>query len=259
MKRTVIKLGGALLDGDLQPFWQEVERLQSSSDVVLVHGGGPQTTALAERLGHTPTIVHGRRVTTPLDLDILKWVIRGELNLKLTAAAHAVGVRAVGLSGADGGTLSVQRRPPWTVDGEHVDFGEVGDAEVADTTVISALLQAGVVPVLCPPGVDRSGDLFNINADTIALEIALALGAEELLLLTGSGGVLDREGQLLKRLDRVTADRAVDEGWIAGGMKVKTDIGFKALDKGVKSVWIADLTSINDRSGATRLLSTPLK
>ena len=107
-------------------------------------------------------------------------------------------------------------------------------SEVADTTVISALLQAGVVPVLCPPGVDRSGDLFNINADTIALEIALALGAEELLLLTGSGGVLDREGQLLKRLDRVTADRAVDEGWIAGGMKVKTDIGFKALDKGVK-------------------------
>jgi len=255
MKRTVIKLGGALLDGDLQPFWREVGQLQSSSEVVIVHGGGPQTTALAGRLGHTPTIVHGRRVTTQLDLSILKWVIRGELNLQLTSSAHAAGVRAVGLSGADGGTLTVQRRPPWTMDGVQVDFGEVGDADMVDTTVLSALLQAGVVPVLCPPGVDGSGNLFNINADTMALEVAKALGAAELLLLTGSGGVLDRENKLLKRLDRAAADQAVEDGWIAGGMKVKTDIGFNALEQGIKSVWIADLTSLNDRSRATRLLS----
>ena len=254
MKRTVIKLGGALLEEDLSPMWDALHDLQATSEVIIVHGGGPQTTALATRLGHVPTIVEGRRVTTDVDLDILNWVIRGELNSRLVAEAGARGIRAAGVSGADGGTLMVHRRPPWQMDGREVDFGHVGDVDRVDPTLILSLLQSGILPVVCPPGVDADGNRYNVNADTVALEVAAAVGASDLLLLTGSGAVLDAGGHPLRRLSRMAAEEAVRSGWIAGGMKVKTDIGFAALDRGMKEVWIASPGSLSDRTNATRLI-----
>ncbi|MDE2995262.1 MAG: acetylglutamate kinase [Bacteroidota bacterium] len=254
MKRTVIKLGGALLEEDLTPMWEALLDLQTTADVVIVHGGGPQTTALAGQLGHIPTIVEGRRVTTDVDLDILNWVIRGELNGRLVAEAGARGIRAAGVSGADGSTLQVHRRPPWQMQGREVDFGHVGDVDRVDPTLLLTLLQAGVLPIVCPPGVDAAGHRYNVNADTVALEVAAALGASELMLLTGSGAVLDSDRNALRRLDRDSAQKAVEEGWIAGGMKVKTDIGFAAMDRGIPEVWIAHPASLADRQNATRLI-----
>lgn len=257
MKRIVIKLGGALLAQDLSAFWDGLEKLSGTADIVLVHGGGPQTTAVATRLGHTPTIVQGRRVTTDADLEILQWVIRGQLNGQLVAEAHARGLRAVGLSGADGGILNVNRRPPWKVDGALVDFGHVGDVEHIDSTLLLVLLQAGMIPVVCPPGVDAMGRLYNVNADTIALGVAEAIGASELILLTEAGAVLDAHKQPIRRLTPTVAARGVDEGWIAGGMKVKTDIGGRALDKGIGSVWIAHPGSLTERTHATQIIPDP--
>ena len=257
MKRVVIKLGGALLAQDLSSFWTGLEQLSEAAEIVLVHGGGPQTTALAAKLGHTPTIVEGRRVTTDTDLEILQWVIRGELNSALVAAAHSNGLRAVGLSGADGGILRVTKRPPWDINGEQVDFGHVGDVDRIDPTLLLALLHAGMMPILCPPGVDDAGQLYNVNADTIALEVAAAIGASELMLLTEAGAVLDAEKNPIRRLTPTAAKQGVKDGWIAGGMKVKTDIGGWALEKGICTVWIAHPDSLMDRANATQIIPDP--
>ena len=257
MKRVVIKLGGALLAQDLSGFWSGLEQLSGAVEIVIVHGGGPQTTALAGRLGHVPTIVEGRRVTTDTDLEILQWVIRGQLNGQLVADAHVRGIRAVGLSGADGGILRVHKRPPWDVEGEEVDFGHVGDVDRIDPTLLFTVMHAGMVPIVCPPGVDDAGRLYNVNADTIALEIAAAIGAEELILLTEAGAVLDADKHPIRRLTPDAAREGVRKGWIAGGMKVKTDIGGWALEKGIGSVWIAHPDSLMDRANATQIIRDP--
>jgi acetylglutamate kinase len=189
---TVVKLGGALLDDAalLADLWRQVgEMTATGQPVVVVHGGGRQATELAARLGHTPRILHGRRVTTDLDLDIARWAFRGALNTSLVAAAHREGVRAAGLSGVDGGTLRVHRRPPREVDGETVDFGWVGDVDGADATLLHVLLAAGVVPVVAPLGVDAEGLVYNVNADTVAVALAEALGADRLVFVAEAGGL----------------------------------------------------------------------
>lgn len=253
MRTIVVKIGGALLNGPLDVLWAQLEAMQQTAEVVLVHGGGPQTTKMAIRLGHEPTIVEGRRITADLDLAILNWVIRGELSLKLVASAAVHGIKAVGLSGADAGIIGVIRREPWDIDGREVDFGHVGDFVSSDPTALLALTHAGVIPLVCPPGIDTQGNLLNINADTIALELACALGAAELILVTEAGAVLGPGEEPVRRLTREDADTGVEQGWIEGGMKVKTDIGFEALGRGVRSVWVTSITSISGKVDATRL------
>ncbi|MEM9998246.1 MAG: acetylglutamate kinase [Bacteroidota bacterium] len=238
---TVLKLGGALLadEAAVAAIWNAVAGLDR---VVLVHGGGPQATALAKRLGHTPRMVHGRRVTTALDLDVLLWEVAGRLNAHLVAAAQAAGVRAVGLTGADGALVRVHRRPPWTVDGEAVDFGHVGDVEGIDTHVLSTLLDAGLVPVVGPIGMDTDDALYNVNADTIALELAAALGAEALIFAADAGGVYRDLTDPTTRFVAITPDDAEAgkrDGWLNAGMRVKLDVGFEALRRGVGTVRIA--------------------
>ena len=253
MKRIVVKIGGAILEQPLASLFEGLAELRQTAEVILVHGGGPQTTAMAARLGHQPTIVEGRRVTTDLDLDILHWVIRGQLNVNLTAEAAKCGIEAVGLSGADAGIVQVTKRPPWTVQGNEVDFGHVGDFVKANPTALLALLSAGFLPIVCPPGIDANGGLFNINADTMALEIAVSVQADELLMVTESGGVLNREKQPIRRLSAHEAHQGVAEGWIVGGMKVKTDIGFQCLGRGVQTVWILGPESVSSKTRGTQL------
>ena len=254
MKRIVVKIGGALLGQPLEPLFEALATLQQESEVVLVHGGGPQATAMAKRLGHSPNIIEGRRVTTDIDLDIVKWMIRGQLNVELVAEASKAGIRSLGLSGADAGLIQVSKRGVWTVGTTDVDFGHVGDFQKADPTVLMALLQAGIMPVICPPGIDQEGHLYNINADTIALEVASALNANELLLVTETGAVLNNEMKPLRRLSYQQTQAGVEEGWIASGMKVKTDIGFAALERGISSVWILGPESVASRIRGTQLL-----
>lgn len=232
---AVIKLGGAVLEDEagVAAVWSGLE------GGVVVHGGGPQATALARRLGHEPRIVAGRRVTTDLDLEVALFTLRGALNARLVASARAAGVRAVGVSGADGGLVTVRRRPPVTIDGLEVDFGHVGDVEAVDVSVLEALLGAGFTPVVSTVCADLEGALYNVNADTVAAEIAVALGSPRLDLVTEAAGVRrdpTDPGTVLPRLTRVEAEAGVRDGWIGGGMRPKLTTALAALEAGVPAV-----------------------
>lgn len=257
---AVVKIGGALLSdaARIAAFWDGVRVLLEDQSVVVVHGGGPQSTAMARRLGHEPRIVQGRRVTTDLDLQILRWTVRGALNSELVATALAAGVPAVGISGVDGATVSVSRRPPWEIGGEMVDFGWVGDVQGIDTRLPSSLCSAGYVPVVAPLGTDGAGQTFNVNADTVARSIAEALSASHFLLVTEAGGIRrdpDDVDTVLSAIDFSTYEEGVSAGWIAGGMLVKLRVAFEAFSSGIPDVHILAPEDVVTRSGGTRIVS----
>ncbi|MBO6575136.1 MAG: acetylglutamate kinase [Rhodothermales bacterium] len=232
---TVIKIGGGVVVAQ-DALWQVVRA--RAGGTVLVHGGGPQATAMARRLGHDPVIVQGRRVTSDLDLDIVRWTMRGEINLSLVAGARRHGLPAVGISGADGATLQVTRRPPWEIDGQTVDFGWVGDVQGVDPSLLQTLISSGYLPVVAPIGIDAEGQVYNVNADTVSVAIAGALAATELLLVTETGGLLDDAGKPVERCDRTLFQAGLDQGWIQGGMRVKVQLALEALEAGVSRVRI---------------------
>ncbi len=251
----VIKIGGGLVNG-LSRFWPALREMMADTDVVLVHGGGPQATEMARRLGHEPEIVQGRRVTSDLDLDIVRWTMRGEINLALSAQAQGADLRAVGLAGADGGLLRVAKRPPWIIEGRSVDFGWVGDVVSVQPEILRTLLGAGFLPVVAPIGIDEAGQVYNVNADTVAVAIARELRAVELLLVTESGGLRTGPGPFDKRIQTCNQkmfDEGVDAGWIEGGMRVKIQLALEAIAGGVKDVWVAGAGDITDRANATHI------
>ncbi|NBC01458.1 MAG: acetylglutamate kinase [Bacteroidetes bacterium] len=255
---VVVKLGGSLLQHEqtLAAFWPQLVRLQQSQPVVLVHGGGPQTSALSRRLGREPEKVEGRRITGDADLQALLWAVRGELSTQLVAAARRQGLQAVGLSGVDGGLIEVKRRPPWTVNGREVDFGHVGDICRVDPVVVQHLLERGMLPVVAPLGVDAEGQVYNVNADTIARALAEALEAKALLFATETGGVHrspGADGASLKTCSATTAATGTSEGWICGGMKVKVDMALEALRAGVSEVCIVHAADLVERQRATHV------
>lgn len=239
---VVIKLGGAMIESpQMDSIWEGVKlRCENGESVVVVHGGGPQTTALAKRLGHEPRIIQGRRVTTATDLEILLWILRGELNARFTAQAHAHQVAAIGLSGSD--FVSCTKRPLWEIEGEMIDFGFVGDVTNVDGKALQNMVALGRVPVIAALGMDTNGQLFNINADTVAVAIAEALNADELLLLTETGGLLrdfTNPNTAVSQMSEADFQAGKAEGWIAGGMLVKCQLALNALKKGVKKVYIS--------------------
>lgn len=235
----LVKIGGALVDDAeaLAPMWDAIRHLRTETPVVVVHGGGPQSTALARRLGHEPRLVHGRRVTTDLDLDIALWSLRGALNARLVAQALQHDLPAVGVSSADARMLRVSKRPPRQIDGEMIDFGWVGEVEDVQPALLVSLLENGYLPVVAPLGIDAEGRLFNVNADTVATSLAGALGASALLLVTESGGVR-KDGTLLQNCDVATFESGVAEGWIHSGMRVKLQTAFEAHQSGIPDVFI---------------------
>ncbi len=253
---VVLKIGGALVadDAATAAVWDGVRDLVAGgAPVVVVHGGGPQLTEIATALGHAPRIVAGRRVTTDLDLRVALWALRGELNAALVAGATARGIAAAGLSGLDGPTVVVRRRPPVVVDGETVDFGHVGDVVRVETRLVGALLAAGVVPVVAPVCADAAGALYNVNADTVAMELAAALGAARLDLVTEAGAVRGADGAPLEGLSAGEAYAGVAAGWIDGGMRPKLSTGFGALARGVASVRVVGPAGIADAAAGTHL------
>ena len=257
-KPVVIKIGGALLKEEktLEAFWPALKKLADNEPVILVHGGGPQSTAMARRLGHEPKIVNGRRVTSDLDLSILQWTICGELNTKLVARALKHNIKAVGLTGIDGATLQVHRRPPWDIDGQKVDFGWVGDVEAVDPTLLHTLISNNLVPIVAPLGIDNSGQTFNVNADTVAHGIAVAVNAGALLLVTDAGGVRKEASNAQTRIPQMDVthfERGKNEGWIKDGMLVKLKMAFAARDAGVSSVYILPPEDIYNRTLGTEI------
>jgi acetylglutamate kinase len=255
LKAYVVKVGGDVLaDADAtDALWRGVAQLRDEAPVVFVHGGGTQATALAERFGHEPRVVQGRRVTTDLDLEVAQWALRGALSTRLVAQAGQHGMKAVGLSGADGGLLRVTKRPPRSVNGDPVDFGWVGDVERVEPGVLRTLLDGGLLPVVAPLGIDEAGQVYNVNADTVACALAAALGARRLLLVTTAGSVRQAAGTRLSHCDASTFEAGVEAGWIRGGMRVKLRAALQACEDGVGEALVlgpADLVACED---ATRV------
>lgn len=256
---VVVKVGGALIDSEpaRQTLMRYLKPLRALEPVVLVHGGGAQATQLARRMGHTPRMINGRRVTTDLDLDIHLWVTLGELNARMLGAAFAAGIQAVGLNGASAGLLEVTRRPPRMINDEEVDFGWVGDVSRVNGAICQTLLDAGVLPVIAPLGVDRRGLLYNVNADSVAAQIALALGASRLLFVAEAGALrrrADVNAERIHQVDRALFEQGRAAGWIVDGMQVKLENAFTARADGVAEVYICAPADLSDPTRGTQVL-----
>jgi acetylglutamate kinase len=242
-KNFVIKTGGDLLEraGVIRNLAEQVALLhQLGIRVVLVHGGGPQASALAERLGVPVRKVAGRRITDDETLQIAQMVFRGLLSTRLVSAFSAQQVPAVGLSGLDGGLLMAERRKPVLQGDEMVDYGHVGDIVRVYPELLRALLEANFVPIISPLAGGSGGEVYNVNADTVAAEIAVALKAEKLILLTSVAGVLrDPKDPASMISHLLLADvPAVLAGSAEGGMRPKLQACAAALEKGVSRAHI---------------------
>jgi acetylglutamate kinase len=222
--------------------------------ICVVHGGGKQLSELAALMGVEQTIIEGRRVTDDATLEMAKMIFAGKINTDILAALRHRGVEAVGLSGVDGNIVHAERRPPKQImnretgESEHVDFGHVGDIIEIDSRLLTVLLDHGYLPVISSLGADAEGTVFNINADTIASEIAIQLKAEKLVLLSDVDGIYLRAGEPETKLSRLTADEArglVENGSATGGMVPKLQSILELLSRGVKSAHIIDGTMRN--------------
>jgi acetylglutamate kinase len=209
--------------------------------VVLVHGGGPQSTALSKRLGLQTQMVEGRRVTDAQTLEVSTMVLNGEINTRIVAACRALSVPAIGISGVDAALVKASKRPPVQVGGQTIDYGYVGDIFGIDPHVIVKQLDNGLLPIVSPISADDGGTLLNINADTVAAMIACELKAEKFIMATGTPGILeslDDPRSLISYIDRAGLRRLRDEGKISGGMLPKVAAIERALSGGVPRVHV---------------------
>jgi acetylglutamate kinase len=210
--------------------------------VVVVHGGGPQSTALSKRLGLETRMVDGRRVTDAATLEVSTMVLNGEINTRVVAMCRALGVPAIGVSGVDGGLIKASKRPPVKSSaGETVDYGFVGDIHGIDASIIVKQLDNDLVPIVSPLSSDDQGVLLNINADTVAAAIACELKAEKFILATGVPGILESvedPRSLISYVDRAGLRRLRDEGKLGGGMLPKVAAIERALAGGVPRVHV---------------------
>lgn len=248
-KTFVIKAGGGAFADERTTLalLEQVEILHRLGvRVVLVHGGGPQASALAATLGASVEFKAGRRVTDPISLDAATMVLNGAVNTHILALCRRVGVPAVGLSGVDAGLIVARRRPPVEVDGETVDYGLVGDVIRVDPKVVVAQLDAGLVPVVSPISADEAGGLLNVNADTVAAHLAVALSAEKLIVLTGAAGILEREedaGSRISYTDLAGLAELNRKGALGAGMRPKAAAIEQALLQGVRRVHVISQTA----------------
>ncbi len=237
-KTIVIKYGGHAMtdDGLRASFAVDVVFLKYVGlRPVIVHGGGPQIGAILEKLGLESTFVDGLRVTNDATMEVVEMVLGGRVNGEIVELVNRGGGRAVGLTGNDGGMLTVRRK----LKGGK-DIGRVGEIVQVDPAAITAVANAGFVPVIAPIGVDAEGLRYNVNADEAAGAIARALQAEKLILLTDVEGVKDATGELIHRLSVETARKLLAEGSIREGMIPKVECCIDALADGVSRTHIID-------------------
>ena len=244
-KVFVLKAGGEIFTDPAQTsaLMEQVGILhQIGIRVVLIHGGGPQSTELATALGLDTTFVDGRRVTDGASLDVATMVLNGQINTRVLAACRDLQIPAVGISGVDAGLIRAHRRPPVEREGqESVDYGFVGDIDSVDIDILVKQLDNGLMPVVSPLSCDEAGTILNINADTVAAAIAAELGAEKLILLTGAAGVLEDVNDprsLISYIDRAALDKLRDDGKLADGMLPKAAAIDAALADGVSRVHV---------------------
>lgn len=249
-KIFVIKLSGKVAASEeaLSSLAQEIGLLhQVGFFPVIIHGGGVQVNELAERLGIEQKIINGRRVTDAQTLDLAKMVFNGLINTNITSSLRGLGIPVVGLSGLDGQMIQARKRDPKMVIDQsnseeiEVDYGFVGDITAVDCQIIRLLLSKGYVPVISSLGSDREGTVYNINADTVAVEIAAGLDAEKMIFLTDLNGVFRDINDAGSKIDQINMEEAqdlMDEGIIRDGMVPKFMAILQMLRSGVASAHI---------------------
>ncbi len=257
----VLKVGGALVEDRtaLRSLAQDIALLAAVGiRITIVHGGGPQATALAGRLGLEPQFVEGRRITDEDTLEVAKMVFAGKINLEVLGALRAAGIKSVGLSGVSGDLIHAERRAPteYTDDATGarrvVDMGHVGDITAVDTSLLAELMNSGHVPVIASLAADTEGNVLNINADTVATRLAIDLGADKLILLTNVDGVLRDPTDPASLISSVSAreiEELIDAGVIGKGMIPKVRNAVEAARSGVDRVHV-----LNGETSHTLLL-----
>jgi acetylglutamate kinase len=253
----VIKLSGKATEqpDNLSSLAEELALLhQVGIRICVVHGGGKQLSELASRMGIDQTIIEGRRVTDDETLEMAKMIFAGKINIDILAALRNRGIEAVGLSGVDGNIVHAERRPPKEVlnretgERSQVDYGHVGDIVQINSRLLMVLLDQGYLPVISSLAADDLGTVFNINADTIAGEIAAQLKAEKLILLSDVDGLYLRPGEPDTKVSRLTITEAqamIENGTATGGMIPKLQSLASLLKRGVHSAHILNGTTRN--------------
>ena len=229
---VVVKVGGNAIDRRKEETLLDLVLLRYvGMQPVLVHGGGPEITAMSERLGLEARFRDGLRVTDAATMDVVKMVLTGKVNPELVASINRLGGQAVGLSGEDGPSIIAEELDP--------NLGLVGRVVQVNPEPITAMLERNYIPVIASVGLGYDGNAYNINADTAAAEVAVALGAAKLILMTDVPGVLDGERRVISELSRSAAERLVAGGQVSGGMIPKLQACLRSLD-GVPSAHIID-------------------
>jgi len=244
-KTLVIKYGGnAMTDPALQQdFAEDIVLLKLvGMNPVVVHGGGPQIDEALAKIGKKGTFIQGMRVTDEETMEVVEWVLAGEVQQDIVGLVNAAGGKAVGLTGRDGGLIRAHKMKMVDRDDpsqEH-DIGQVGEITAIDPALVKALQDDQFIPVVSPIGYGERNESYNINADLVAARLATVLGAEKLLLLTNTPGVLDRSGKLLTNLSAREVDALFADGTISGGMLPKISGALDAARSGVNAVHIID-------------------
>ena len=249
-KRFVVKLSGKITENQeaLNSLAEEITLChQVGIRVAVVHGGGKQLTTIAERLGISQRIVNGRRVTDAETLEVAKMVFAGQINTDILSALKRAGAETVGMSGVDGNTIVARRREIQEIENqetgevETIDYGHVGDIVQINVRLVELLIDNGYIPVISSLGGDDQGNVFNINADTIAAEIAVHLAAEKLILLTDVDGILLDKNDPASRISKLNVDEAeqlVRDRKVSAGMMPKIASIASLVRRGVRSAHI---------------------
>jgi acetylglutamate kinase len=239
--RAVIKYGGAAM---VQPelkrrFAQDVVLLRAAGlRVVIVHGGGPEITRTLEKLGQKSEFIDGQRVTGSAEMGVVEMVLTGKVNTEIVGLINTLGGSAMGLSGKDAHLIRARKQIPKP---GKPDLGLVGEVESINSEILDMLLDKNYIPVISPVGLGSDGSSYNINADYVAAEIAIAAKAKKLIFLTDVAGILDEKGQLLSELKTTDLQGHVQEGKaVKGGMAVKSKAVLRALEGGVDAVHVVD-------------------
>ena len=247
-KTIVIKFGGnAMTDEALKnSFARDIVLLkQVGVNPVVVHGGGPQIGKLLEKIGKKSEFIDGMRVTDSETMDVVEMVLGGLVNKSIVNLINHNGGQAVGLTGKDGAMIrarkmQISRKSPELEAPEIIDLGHVGEIATIDPSIVHALDKGNFIPVIAPIGVGEDAASYNINADLVAGKMASVLGAEKLLLLTNTPGVLDEQDEILTGLSAKDVNKLIDQGTIAGGMLPKVGCALDAVNSGVKTAHIID-------------------
>lgn len=240
----VIKLGGSTMKNVelLNTFARDLVLLKLVGiNPVVVHGGGPQIDNLLRKLNIEPRFVDGMRVTDEQTMAVVQMVLAGQINQSIVDQITRNGGNSLGMTGKDGGLIKARKLPPQlTTSGERVDFGQVGEIIRVKESTLRTILAGEFIPVIAPIGYSDDGTSYNINADLVASEVAAAIQAEKLILLTDTQGIIDADGQLTATLNGQQAKELIKAGVIQGGMVPKVRCALKAVNKNTHQAHIID-------------------